>query len=199
VNAYLPIPSDLSRRSHVLRSRAEPLPASQARQWIQLAQAGDSAARRALIEHYADMAQRLANRKVIPVSLRDDAAQEGIVALAGAIDRLDLGSHETVSGFFWRSIRSAIRRFVKRERAATVAPEDSTLEPVNPAPSSGADLLAELPQILNRQQRFVIRYHYGLEGVRPRTLRGLAERLGWSHTKVWQVENAALERLRDSL
>jgi len=60
--------------------------------------------------------------------------------------------------------------------------------------------LVELPrllEVLTDRERMVIGGHYGLEGP-VETLRELADRLGVSAERVRQIEQAALEKLRDA-
>ena len=56
--------------------------------------------------------------------------------------------------------------------------------------------LPRLLEVLTDRERTVIAGHYGLEG-RAETLRELADRLGVSAERVRQIEQGALEKLRD--
>ena len=60
----------------------------------------------------------------------------------------------------------------------------------------GAEQLPALLDCLNERERMVIRARYGL-GEQPRTLRELAVALGLSGERVRQIEQCAIERMRD--
>jgi RNA polymerase sigma factor (sigma-70 family) len=60
-------------------------------------------------------------------------------------------------------------------------------------------LLNVADRVLTPRQREVLEDRYGLGGRTPKTLREVAERLGVSVQRVYQIERSALDRLRAEL
>jgi RNA polymerase nonessential primary-like sigma factor len=63
--------------------------------------------------------------------------------------------------------------------------------------STQVDELPRLLGTLNDRERTIVRGHYGLDGD-PRTLRELGSTLGVSAERVRQIEQTALDKLRDA-
>lgn len=73
-------------------------------------------------------------------------------------------------------------------------------EPETAALHAGAlGLLRRGLAALPRRERDVLRHHFGLEGVEPKTLGAIAASYGLSRERIHQIERAAIRRLRRSL
>ncbi|WP_027006199.1 sigma-70 family RNA polymerase sigma factor [Conexibacter woesei] len=71
-------------------------------------------------------------------------------------------------------------------------------DPFDRIPSrDAADRLCEVFDVLSERERMVVTEHYGLHG-EPRTLRTIAAELSVSAERVRQIEQGALDKLRDS-
>jgi RNA polymerase primary sigma factor len=61
------------------------------------------------------------------------------------------------------------------------------------------DELADILEVLDGRERLIIFQRFGLDGVRPRTLEEVGEKLGVTRERIRQVQNIALMKMRRAL
>lgn len=158
------------------------------------ARSGDDDSLRELIERYGSMPQELARKLRIPVSLRADATQEGMVGLLRAVRAYRPQSRVHFSEYSRLAVARQMNRFLRnalRHPAAgltDVAVEDPEIGP--------DELISQLCDGLSARDAFVIRNRFGLNGASPKTLQAIADELGVTRQAVLWIQAKALERLR---
>lgn len=76
--------------------------------------------------------------------------------------------------------------------------DPAALDPIERIPSrDAAERLAEVLVVLTARERTIVADHYGLDG-EPRTLRVIAAGMGVSAERVRQIEQGALDKLRET-
>ena len=114
----------------------------------------------------------------------DDGVQDGSFGLLAAIEHFDLARSTRLSTFAWPWIEGAIRRGQAKTHATSPPPE------VEAGSSSAGGITTDDP---------VLRWRYGFEDGEPHSRSDVAERLGWSESRVRRHERQALSRLRGRL
>src|SRR3984957_6515043 len=61
------------------------------------------------------------------------------------------------------------------------------------------DELADILEVLDGRERLIISQRYGLDGIRPRTLEEVGEKLGVTRERIRQIQNIALMKMRRAL
>jgi RNA polymerase primary sigma factor len=61
------------------------------------------------------------------------------------------------------------------------------------------DELADILEVLDGRERLIIFQRFGLDGIRPRTLEEVGEKLGVTRERIRQVQNIALMKMRRAL
>jgi RNA polymerase primary sigma factor len=61
------------------------------------------------------------------------------------------------------------------------------------------DELADILEVLDGRERLIIFQRFGLDGVRPRTLEEVGEKLGVTRERIRQIQNIALMKMRRAL
>lgn len=148
---------------------------------------GDRSARERLIETGLRWVVLHALRRGIAGEEFEDAVQDGIVALIGAVDRFETERGVRLATFAWQAIDGAMTRRRPPE------PSLPSVGPPTAAPLPPEDLLDGLHE---REMR-LLQYRFGLDGSgRQRSRREVAELFGVSEAQVRRQEERALARLR---
>lgn len=150
-----------------------------------------------LVERYAPYVRsRIDTWFSVPSSLREDAHQEGMIALlTAARTKSDDAANKRCS------FETYLNRLVFGRVASLLAKQrryNSTHLRLKPDMVCGVD--AEAPFIsldgLSERERTVLTWRFGLDGNRPRSLQRIGSELGLTDSRVCQIEAKALARLR---
>jgi RNA polymerase sigma factor (sigma-70 family) len=94
--------------------KLEPLPYLKESHLIRAAQAGDIDARNEVWMHYARLVLSVINEFHVPEHLLADSIQEGVMALAKAIEKFEVERLNSFSTYAWHWICNGIQRFLVR-------------------------------------------------------------------------------------
>ena len=184
--------------------------------WRRCRYEGDLAARAWLIERHGGLVWRTARRCVrrrqgIHIDVGEHVA-EGAVGLVRAVDHFDPARGVDFPGFAIKLISQAVNASIDRDLetrrhtcAMPISAEGETLaerlpdqdacpEALLMALSSREELHAALDALPERWRIVVIRHH-----LRRQTFRRIAQDLGVSHSRIHDIHERALGRLRRSL
>ncbi|MDR3231104.1 MAG: sigma-70 family RNA polymerase sigma factor [Synergistaceae bacterium] len=155
---------------------------------------GDMAAREALIVAYRPLVFWLARKLKVFPSLRQDAVQEGMVALIGAVDRFDPGRDLRFSTYAYHRIRGQMINLLERtERRTPIPVEDDWLFVADPEPSDDEwmDVAKSIGRLQGREAAVVSALFF--EGKHPLEV---AEEQEMDVSHVYRLRRSAVAKIR---
>jgi RNA polymerase sigma factor (sigma-70 family) len=167
--------------------------------------------RNRLVETNLGLVVTRAQRFLAPGTEMADLRGEGNYALVRAVGTFDFSQNVRFSTYACTALDRTFLRFVRRQRVkhgATDSAEDDPLAAVVDYRAAGPrrdtwreELREQVPGLLKHlgeRERLVIEKRYGLDGaVGPATLKEVGEELDVSLERVRQLEQKALDRLRE--
>ena len=202
----------LKYRANVLRSRLDPQNpdmaiVKRAENFVATAQQ----VRDHLVQANMRLAISVVKKFVTPKHSFDDLLSDGIYSLMQAVEKFDFDRGFRFSTYAYRAIaRNAYRMINKRQRELALCSgdmEDSLEDALIDRGATDADFdrwmslratLDRLLRRLDRRERLIIRCRFALGGHRKtRTFQAIADKLGISKERVRQLEQRAMNKLRD--
>ena len=198
-----------------------PLSRTEEREYFLRAGEGDEQARQQLIVHNLRLVSHIVRKYYSSGRNQEDLISIGTIGLIKAVDtfRIENGAHFATYGakciqneilMHFRSGKKlsnevSINETIDVDRDGNpltymdvISTEDNMAEDLD-AKMQTAKMLGLVDSILTEREREIILLRYGLHGLRARTQREVAERLGISRSYVSRIEKAALEKLRSAL
>ncbi len=141
----------------------------------------------------------------------DDLVSDGNLALLQAIAKFDFGRGFRFSTYATHAVRRAFYRQMQQKRRRTSrfalgttallneTPDDFVPPPIDEGESRlVAELFLQMGDHLDDRERAILAARYGLDGEEcALTLQRVAQRLGLCKERVRQLQNRALDKLRD--
>lgn len=159
------------------------------RELARRAASGDRAARDELVRQCTRLPILHALRLGYSGDALDDAVQDGLVGLLGAVDRFDPDRGVRLSTFAWSWISGAIRRGAGSAEGRAILGEEVTA--AQPRTSAELGLLEGLPA----DCAAVLRLRFGFDA-EPAPRREVAARLGLTVSQVRTLEWRGMELIR---
>lgn len=200
----------------------KPLPPAEEKECIELMRAGDSAARRKLIEHNLRLVAHIARKYTVPGYDADDLISIGSIGLIKAVETFRPGSGATLSTYASRCIENEILMSLRasQKRKNDVSLNDALGKDADGNEISYIDVLGTEPdaitdevdrrinlqrigtlirEILPERERTVLELRYGLIDGRQRPQYEIARVLGISRSYVSRLEKKATQMLEKGL
>ena len=198
----------------------KPLSAQEERRCLELAAAGDQAARGKLIEHNLRLVAHIVKKYYASSSDTDDLISIGTIGLIKGVSTFDPNKNVRLATYISRCIENEIlMHFRSTKKYAgdvsldepmeqdgdgsslslmdVLSSHDRGLEQVDN--SDQGQLLFRALQTLEPREREIIRLRYGLTGQPPLTQRETAKQYGISRSYISRIEKKALLKLRRAL
>lgn len=207
------------RVSPVSGSFPQPLSAAQERRMLEAKQAGDPAARDALIEHNLRLVAHVVKKYYASREDQDDLISIGTIGLIKAVSSFDPDKNIRLATYACRCIENEILMYFRTLRKQSQ--EVSLSEPIDSDSDGNAislldviscedDMLEQvelsdrhqllyryLEESLEPREREILFLRYGLTGRPPLPQREVAQVCGISRSYVSRIEKKALKKLSD--
>lgn len=196
----------------------KPLSAKLEREYLEKASRGDLDARNKLVEHNLRLVAHIIKKYYSSRSDQDDLVSIGTIGLIKAINTFDLSKNIKLSSYASRCIENEILMYFRNLKKSSqdislnetidadkdgnplslfdvLSTEDNILDDINKKLNL-SKLYSYISTELDDREKQVIKYRYGLYGVKPQTQREIAKKLGVSRSYISRIETKALRTLR---
>lgn len=184
-------------------------------------EAGDHLAQEKLIEHNMRLVAHIAKKYASSGFENDDLIAIGSIGLIKAVQSYDSAKSTHLATYASRCIENEILmvlRASKKQKAEISLSEavgtdkegneitlldilDNGEKDVGERVMQKAevrDLVRRMNRVLDRREKKILLYRFGLNGQKPLTQREVAQKLGISRSYVSRIEKASLEKLKKS-
>lgn len=198
----------------------KPLSAREERRCLELAAAGDQAARGKLIEHNLRLVAHIVKKYYTQIGGdTDDLISIGTLGLIKAVNTYNMEKKIKLATYAARCIENEVLMYLRKTRRLAgevslndaldqedegsalslmdvIRVEDTMLEDLNTRDAC-RQVRDAVEQCLTDREKLVIVRRYGLDGNPPQTQREVASQCGISRSYVSRIEKKALGRLRE--
>ena len=199
----------------------KPLGRQEEQRYLELAAAGDLAARNILIERNLRLVSHIMKKYYTRTADQEDLLSIGTIGLIKAIESFDPSKGARLATYAARCVENEILMYFRSQKKTSgdislsdclETGQDGAALSVQDVVASEEDLFEDLSRkedaqklhqaleaCLTDRERRVIRLRYGLGGRAPQKQQEVAARLGISRSYVSRIEKKALEKLRTAL
>ncbi len=198
----------------------KPLSAQEGRRCLELAAAGDQAARGKLIEHNLRLVAHIVKKYYTQIGGdTDDLISIGTLGLIKAVNTYNMEKKIKLATYAARCIENEVLMYLRKTRRLAgevslndaldqedegsalslmdvIRVEDTMLEDLNTRDAC-RQVRDAVEQCLTDREKLVIVRRYGLDGNPPQTQREVASQCGISRSYVSRIEKKALGKLRE--
>ncbi len=199
----------------------KPLSAKEERTYFEQMKAGDTNAKKKLVEHNLRLVAHIIKKYYAQSGEADDLISIGTIGLIKAVNSFDYSKGTRLATYASRCIENEILMYFRAQRKT--AQDVSMNEPIDSDsegnPLTLSDVIFEeediveqiddsirirllytlIEQLEDERERQIIVMRYGLYNKKPLTQQQVAQRLGISRSYVSRIEKKVLERLRKQL
>jgi len=199
----------------------KPLNAKEERACFEKMKAGDTDAKKKLVEHNLRLVAHIIKKYYAQSGEADDLISIGTIGLIKAVNSFDYSKGTRLATYASRCIENEILMYFRAQRKT--AQDVSMSEPIDSDsegnPLTLSDVIYEetdivdqindsirtkllytlIEQIEDEREKQIIVMRYGLYNKKPLTQQQVAQRLGISRSYVSRIEKKVLERLRKQL
>ncbi len=199
----------------------KPLGRQEEQRYLELAAAGDLAARNILIERNLRLVSHIMKKYYSRTADQEDLLSIGTIGLIKAIESFDPAKGARLATYAARCVENEILMYFRSQKKTSgdislsdclETGQDGAALSVQDVVASDEDLFEDLSRkedaqklhqaleaYLTDRERKVIRLRYGLGGRAPQKQQEVANQLGISRSYVSRIEKKALEKLRTAL
>ena len=199
----------------------KPLGRQEEQRYLELAAAGDLAARNILIERNLRLVSHIMKKYYTRTADQEDLLSIGTIGLIKAIESFDPSKGARLATYAARCVENEILMYFRSQKKTNgdislsdclETGQDGAALSVQDVVASDEDLFEDLSRkedaqklhqaleaCLTDRERRVIRLRYGLGGRAPQKQQEVAAQLGISRSYVSRIEKKALEKLRTAL